>query len=311
MPRDEICVSLHIFFLSLSHVERLTQYENPVTEAKRKHAGAQLPNRQGPPPHMTNERGPPPMRAPPPTLQSAAAMEKQLEAEAAVRWPEAGLEMQDTGGGYNPASYPYPYAVPHNMDHQEPDLESELQGDTLTVALLKTTSGFGFTIIGGDRAGELLQIKNIVRGSVADRDGRLRVGDVLVRINGISVLSYSHKKVVELFQSIPLDTDVQIEVRRGYPLPGGEELPPYAPDVTARQYNEAVPPGPAHFQSPPPMLQPEKMVVSIVKGPLGFGFSLGKPSQAPSLCLPSYFPPSHSALFSFFSELFVFIARVS
>jgi C-terminal processing protease CtpA/Prc len=260
----------------INHVERTTQYENPVTEAKRKYAGAQLPNRQGPP-YMANERGPPPMRAPPPTFQSAAAMEKQLEAEAAVRWPEAGLDHQDTGG----YPYPYPYAVPHNMDHQEPDLEAELQGDTLTVSLLKTTSGFGFTIIGGDRAGELLQIKNIVRGSVADRDGRLRVGDVLVRINGISVLSYSHKKVVELFQSIPLDTDVQVEVRRGYPLPGGEELPPYAPDVAALQYNDAVPPGPAPFQSPPPMLQPEKMVVSIVKGPLGFGFSLGEGPMGP------------------------------
>ena len=210
---------------------------------------------------MPNEWGPPPMRASLPTFQSIAAMEKQLEAEAAARWPEAGLEQPDTG---------YPYAVPFE---QEPDLESELPGDTITVALLKTTSGFGFTIIGGDRAGELLQIKSIVRGSVADRDGRLQVGDVLVRINGISVLSYSHKKVVELFQSIPLDTDVQIEVRRGYPLPGSEELPPYAPDVAAGQYGD--PAGPAHFQSVPPVPQPEKLVVSIVKGPLGFGFSLG------------------------------------
>ena len=105
-----------------SHIERTTQYENPVTEAKRIHAGAQLPNRQGPSPHMPNERGPPPMRAPLPTLQSTAAMEKQLEAGAAARWPEAGLEQPDTG---------YPYAVPVE---QEPDLESELQGDTITVA---------------------------------------------------------------------------------------------------------------------------------------------------------------------------------
>ena len=256
-------------------MDRNTQYENPVTEAKRKHAGAQLPNRQNHHHGMLNERGPPPMRAPPPSFQSAAAMEKQLEAEAAARWPEAGFGggMDQTDGGF----YPYPYAVPHNT---EQDLESELQGDAITVSLLKTTSGFGFTIIGGDRAGELLQIKSIVRGSVADRDGRLMVGDVLVRINGISVLSYSHKKVVELFQSIPLDTDVQIEVRRGYPLPGGEELPPYAPDSAAaaaagRGYNEP-PPGPAQFQSPPPPPQPEKLIVNIVKGPLGFGFSLGE-----------------------------------
>ena len=209
------------------------------------------------------------MREPPPSFQSAAAMEKQLEAEAAARWPDAGLGDQVDGGGH----YPYPYPNPPNT---EQDLEADLQGDTLTVGLLKTTSGFGFTIIGGDRAGELLQIKSIVRGSVADRDGRLHVGDVLVRINGISVLSYSHKKVVELFQSIPLDSDVQIEVRRGYPLPG-EELPPYAPDPGARRYNEPPPQqAPPQFHTPTPPLQPEKLMVSIVKGPLGFGFSLGQ-----------------------------------
>ena len=212
------------------------------------------------------------MRAPPPSFQSAAAMEKQLEAEAAARWPEAGFGGGAGGGGMDHVDggyYPYPYAVPQNT---EEDLEAELQGDALTVTLLKTTPGFGFTIIGGDRAGELLQIKNIVPGSVADCNGQLRVGDVLVRINGISVLSYSHKKVVELFQSIPLDSDVQIEIRRGYPLPGGEELPPYALDPAVHhQYNDP----PLHVQSPPPPPQPEKMLVSIVKGPLGFGFSLG------------------------------------
>lgn len=243
-----------------------------MTEAKRRHAGAQLPNRLNPS-GMQDERGLPPMRAPPPSFQSAAAMEKQLEAEAAARWPEAGFDQVD--GGY----YPYPYSGPPNM---EQDLEAELQGDALTVTLLKTTSGFGFTIIGGDRTGELLQIKSIVRGSVADRDGRLYVGDVLVRINGISVLSYSHKKVVELFQSIPLDSDVQIEVRRGYPLPGGEELPPYPADPGTRQYNEP-PPGSGHFQSPPPPPQPEKLMVNIVKGPLGFGFSLGESQYSNSL----------------------------
>ena len=164
-------------------------------------------------------------------------MEKQLEAEAAVRWPDAGFSDAPDGDGY-----PYPYSG-------EQDLEAELHGDVLIVTLLKTTSGFGFTIIGGDQPGELLQIKSIVRGSVADRDSRLQVGDVLVRINGISVLSYSHKKVVELFQSIPLDSDVQIEVRRGYPLPN-EQLPPYHADSNHRF--EAPPPVPAPFQSPSP-----------------------------------------------------------
>lgn len=170
-------------------------------------------------------------------------------------WPDAGLR------DYND-SYPYPYPTPPS----DQELEADLQGSVVSVALQKTPQGFGFTIIGGDRPGELLQIKSIVRGSVAERDGRLAVGDVLVRINGISVLTYSHKKVVELFQSIQLGSDVGIEVRRGYPLPdsqrGMDDLP---------AYNES-----NHGYGEPPPIQGERMMVNIIKGPLGFGFSLGE-----------------------------------
>ena len=236
---------------SCSHANRVTQYENPVAEAKRRFAGSQLPNRH-------NE--PPPLREPPPSFQSAAAIEKQREAEAAAMWPDAGLRDY-------PDSYPYPYQQPPS----EQDLEADLQGEVIHVILSKTPQGFGFTIIGGDRPGELLQIKSIVHGSVADMDGRLRVGDVLVRINGISVLTYNHRKVVDLFQSIKLGTDVQIEVRRGYPLPDfppGEQLPSYS--ESNQGYNRGEPPPPGQGA------MPERVVVSIIKGPLGFGFSLGE-----------------------------------
>lgn len=200
------------------------------------------------------------MREPPPSMQSAAALEKQREAEAAAMWPDAGLS--------NYHNYPYPTA---QMSDQ--DLEAELQGDIERVSLKKTTSGFGFTIIGGDRPGELLQIKSIVRGSVAERDGRLQVGDVLVRINGISVLTYSHKKVVDLFQNLPLDSDVMIEIRRGYPLPElrADELPTYNDSNWSYAKQNSVPFANSYVPAPP-----EKLVVSIIKGPLGFGFSLGE-----------------------------------
>ena len=169
-------------------------------------------------------------------------------------WPDAGL--REYGD-----NYPYPYPTPPN----EQDLEADLQGQVVKVTLQKTAQGFGFTIIGGDRPGELLQIKSIVRGSIAETDGRLMIGDVLVRINGISVLTYSHRKVVDLFQSLRLGSDVAIEVRRGYPLPDTqrpvEDLPSYE---SSRGYGE------------PPQMFGERVLVNIIKGPLGFGFSLGK-----------------------------------
>lgn len=71
------------------------------------------------------------------------------------------------------------------------------------VRLKKTGGGFGFTIVGGEAPRELKQIKSIVPGSVAAMSGRLQVADVLVRINDICVLLFTHDdvSVVESRQS--------------------------------------------------------------------------------------------------------------
>ena len=127
------------------------------------------------------------------------------------------------------------------------EIEENLIGDPIKVILTKNPTGFGFTIIGGDRPGELLQIRSIVQGGVADRDGQLKVGDVLVRVNRESVVTYNHHKVVDLFQSIPMHSPVELEVRRGYPLPdsAGDELPTYSESNVSRGF------GQKPFYSPP------------------------------------------------------------
>ena len=89
-------------------------------------------------------------------------------------WPEAGQD-----------SCLYPNQI------SEQDCKAELQGEVLTVTLKKTASGIGFMIIGGDHPGRSIWIVRIGGGSVANRDRRLQGGDVLVRINGISILTYS------------------------------------------------------------------------------------------------------------------------
>ena len=254
-----------------SHINRRTQYDNPVIEAKRKFAGAQLPVR-----NMFEHPSPPPMRQPP-SFASAAALEKQREAFAAQQWPNAGL--QDHFDAHYPPSY----------NNEEEALENELQGDTIYVTLMKNSQGFGFTIIGGDHPGELLQVKSIVAGSIAAREGRLRVGDVLVRINGTSVLTCTHRDVVSLFQSLPLHSSVTLELRRGYPLPNtrmDETLPGYdqyryyrASDsnqfLVDQGYddrsNDMMMPRGRNSQE-----RAEILTVNIIRGPLGFGFTLGE-----------------------------------
>ena len=249
-----------LFFYS--HINRRTQYENPVIEAKRKYAGAQLPMRG-----IFGHPSPPPMRQPP-SFASATALEKEREARAANQWPDAGLDN----------SYPVTYS-------EEEVLERELQGEIVFVTLTKNAQGFGFTIIGGDHPGELLQVKSIVPGSVAAREGMLHVGDVLVRINGTSVLTCTHRDVVSLFQSLPLNSSVTLELRRGYPLPNmqSEELPDYNSFRYYRNndnqfsvdqdYNRNSDFGRGGRAS---QERAEIITVGIIKGPLGFGFTLGE-----------------------------------
>ena len=99
---------------------------------------------------------------------------------------------------------------------------SQLIGERILTSLLKSSRGLGFTIVGGDDddgLDEFLQIKSVVADGPAWRDGKLRTGDVLVRVNGTCVLGYTHQEMVSIFQSIAPGEEVHLEVCRGYPLP--------------------------------------------------------------------------------------------
>ncbi|KAL5517762.1 hypothetical protein EMCRGX_G003375 [Ephydatia muelleri] len=166
----------------IDHINRVTQYENPVTVAKRRYAGAQLPQRPD------DTRGAtPPLRSP------------------ALHAIGGGPGEAEGGGGSSPVAG---------------------GGAGLGLPGLPRQSGWlpGRHDDGGRGAGPTIQ-----KGSAADKDGRLQVGEVIVYINGISVLTYNHHKVVDLFKSIPMGSTVTLEVRRGYPLPDyqDDKLPPY------------------------------------------------------------------------------------
>ncbi|XP_037336535.2 membrane-associated guanylate kinase, WW and PDZ domain-containing protein 3a isoform X1 [Pungitius pungitius] len=96
---------------------------------------------------------------------------------------------------------------------------SQLQGSILQAALRKSSQGFGFTIIGGDRPDEFLQVKNVLPDGPAAHDNKIASGDVIVDINGACVLGKTHADVVKMFQSIPINQYVDMVLCRGYPLP--------------------------------------------------------------------------------------------
>nr|XP_046252769.1 membrane-associated guanylate kinase, WW and PDZ domain-containing protein 3a isoform X3 [Scatophagus argus] len=106
---------------------------------------------------------------------------------------------------------------------------SQLQGTILQTALRKSPQGFGFTIIGGDRPDEFLQVKNVLPDGPAAHDNKIASGDVIVDINGTCVLGKTHADVVQMFQSIPINQYVDMVLCRGYSLPedssNSEETP--------------------------------------------------------------------------------------
>ncbi|KAF5281106.1 hypothetical protein FQR65_LT02972 [Abscondita terminalis] len=97
---------------------------------------------------------------------------------------------------------------------------TELCGQRFCTSLIKSSRGLGITIIGGDDGvDEFLQIKSIVPKGPAWLDGQLQTGDVIVYVNEMCVLGYTHIQMVRLFQSISVGSTVTLEVCRGYPLP--------------------------------------------------------------------------------------------
>ncbi|KAM4699685.1 membrane-associated guanylate kinase, WW and PDZ domain-containing protein 3 [Discoglossus pictus] len=102
---------------------------------------------------------------------------------------------------------------------------AQLKGAPLRTSLKKSSMGFGFTIIGGDRPDEFLQVKNVLKDGPAALDGKIAPGDVIVDINGTCVLGHTHAEVVQMFQLIPINQYVNMTLCRGYPLPEDSDDP--------------------------------------------------------------------------------------
>ncbi|EDO42539.1 predicted protein, partial [Nematostella vectensis] len=223
----------------------------------------------------------------------------------AVRHSQDGLDSYD-----NDTSYMRP--PPHQTFYIE---GRRLEGELIRTELMKGFRGFGFTIIGGDQSGELLQIKSIVPDGAAAKDGKLRTGDALIKVNGRSVVNKTHQEVVSMFQSMPTNEPIELDMIRGYPLPFDPDdpnvetigsytvvrspqgdnqsgllqpankygLPNAHSDQSISSSNTDSPAGnrgyntasfPRHSTSTLQRSTPEMHNVRIVKGPMGFGFTI-------------------------------------
>ncbi|XP_078065622.1 membrane-associated guanylate kinase, WW and PDZ domain-containing protein 1b isoform X5 [Mustelus asterias] len=269
----------------VDHINRKTQYENPVAEAKRK---KQLEQQQQQAEEWTEQQASPGPKAP-----SYVQNNQESFREA----PAQGKPFFTR----NP---------------------SELKGQFINTKLKKSTRGFGFTVVGGDEPDEFLQIKSLVLDGPAALDGKMETGDVIVSVNTSCVLGYTHAQVVKIFQSIPIGATVDLELCRGYPLPfdpddpntslvtsvaisdkepiivngqenydslsshssqtapangnGVKDQRPYSPssgDVSSNGSHTGFTNDNVSLASSI-ATQPELITVHIVKGPMGFGFTI-------------------------------------
>uniref|UniRef100_A0A671T4S7 Membrane associated guanylate kinase, WW and PDZ domain containing 1a n=1 Tax=Sinocyclocheilus anshuiensis TaxID=1608454 RepID=A0A671T4S7_9TELE len=178
----------------VDHINRKTQYENPILEAKRK---------------------------------------KQLEQSQPAegeRYIQGSFQAQHAAISF----FSYMFVIVHVCHLEfvarnafltaggKPFFTrnpAELKGTFINTKLKKSRRGFGFTVVGGDEPDEFLQIKSLVLDGPAALDGKMETGDVIVSVNDTCVLGYTHAQVVKIFQSIPIGSMVDLELCRGYPLP--------------------------------------------------------------------------------------------
>ncbi|XP_068148192.1 LOW QUALITY PROTEIN: membrane-associated guanylate kinase, WW and PDZ domain-containing protein 1 [Drosophila tropicalis] len=255
----------------IDHVNRRTQYENPVLEAKRRAAEQrqQLQQQQ---------------------QQQLQQQQQQIQQEQQQRSKTPIMTSVEA-----PSDLPPPAKLPYKFTRNP----AELQGHRINTTLMKSTRGLGFTIVGSDGLSggdveEFLQIKTVVPNGPAWLDGQLQTGDVLVYVNDTCVLGYTHHDMVQIFQSIMPGEQAALEVCRGYPLPfdpndpNTEVVTTMAVDSSSAgvekqrrlnvdgNYNfldlsgETAGGGSGFIL----MKKPELYTFSIMKGSMGFGFTI-------------------------------------
>ncbi|KAM4737821.1 membrane-associated guanylate kinase, WW and PDZ domain-containing protein 1-like isoform 10-T10 [Anableps anableps] len=186
----------------VDHINRKTQYENPVVEARRQ----KILEQQQPPQPPEGER----------------YIREWIEEHSSAAAPLASYAPNHLETYRDPQVPPALPPGPVGVKRGKPFFTrnpAELKGTFINTKLKKSRRGFGFTVVGGDEPDEFLQIKSLVLDGPAAVDGKMETGDVIVSVNDTIVLGYTHAEVVKIFQSIPIGSMVDLSLCRGYPLP--------------------------------------------------------------------------------------------
>ncbi|KAL0962947.1 hypothetical protein UPYG_G00347480 [Umbra pygmaea] len=96
----------------------------------------------------------------------------------------------------------FPMPVPHDYRQVQPPIPQIHQDfDFFTVELEKSVKGFGFSIRGGREYKMDLFVLRLAEDGPAIRNGRMRVGDQIIEINGETTRDMTHARAIELIKS--------------------------------------------------------------------------------------------------------------
>ncbi|XP_038851306.1 membrane-associated guanylate kinase, WW and PDZ domain-containing protein 2-like [Salvelinus namaycush] len=93
----------------------------------------------------------------------------------------------------------FPMPVPHDYRQIQPQMPQDF--DFFTVELEKSVKGFGFSIRGGREYKMDLFVLRLAEDGPAIRNGRMRVGDQIIEINGDTTRDMTHARAIELIKS--------------------------------------------------------------------------------------------------------------
>ncbi|XP_029969060.1 LOW QUALITY PROTEIN: membrane-associated guanylate kinase, WW and PDZ domain-containing protein 2a [Salarias fasciatus] len=146
------------------------------------------------------------------------------------------------------------FAMP---DYRMPPVQLTQDFDFFTVELEKSVKGFGFSIRGGREYKMDLFVLRLAEDGPAIRNGRMRVGDQIIEINGESTRDMTHARAIELIKSG--GRRVRLLLKRGTgQVPEYDNAPPWdARPSASPSLSEVAPPiDSLSMPSPPSHLVP-------------------------------------------------------
>ncbi|XP_063314846.1 tyrosine-protein phosphatase non-receptor type 13 isoform X2 [Pelobates fuscus] len=124
-----------------------------------------------------------------------------------------GVSMHSLGSPSSPILY-----KGNELLHSKMSAASSLEREITLVKLKKDPKyDLGFQIVGGETTGKLdlgLFINSITPGGPAGVDGRLKPGDRLISVNGISLEGVSHQTALDILQGSPEDVALLVSQQK-------------------------------------------------------------------------------------------------